>query len=450
MGDRYDQALNEGDRHRDESDDRGDEYDEGVQGGSKLSNHQRDSPRNQGVVGAGTGTGRGTRDSVSVKGSTDSGLGRDLDGEAFNYPSVNLVSYPRLPSATSGAAVDPPIPVSTPTMGVPADRATVVPTYPPVRAPPWIGPAGTGVDASGLGPGFSSSGPSGPTFAGWRPVIIDGSYGAATEGVGSRAPAGSWAGGFAAGGGGGGGGGGGIPSFAAMYGGEDDAVEMLTMSGFFPFQCLPSGFRTTTVRGMRRRLWIYRILGAATCLIGLAFILLPIWSVKAFVILVGVCFLANATTLVVLTVCSCVIDSRAGRDAFKPSAADVVLDLLAAAVDVVIGVILLVHRWGFGVYFLSLLVGLWLLFRGVVVLFASCFVPRAGASLFFLAGVFSVVLGIILLSVWPWLTGWFIGLILGVQALAYGSSLLSVSQFLSRMLWERRQFLDQMQSTGGV
>lgn len=104
------------------------------------------------------------------------------------------------------------------------------------------------------------------------------------------------------------------------------------------------------------------------------------------------------------------------------------LSLIAAILAIIIGVLLLASPTR-GVALLTLLLGVWFLVHGVIQVTLA--IQAKGHSnnwaVLLISGIASLVLAIIIYAGWPFNASWVLGLLLGINLLFFGVSLLFVS-----------------------
>lgn len=104
------------------------------------------------------------------------------------------------------------------------------------------------------------------------------------------------------------------------------------------------------------------------------------------------------------------------------------ISLINAALAIVVGILILVYPLH-GAMFLTLMLGIWFLFHGIIQIALSFQAKEVSENwwLLLFSGIVSVLLSLIIWSGWPATSLWIIGLLLGINLLFFGISLLTIA-----------------------
>jgi len=105
------------------------------------------------------------------------------------------------------------------------------------------------------------------------------------------------------------------------------------------------------------------------------------------------------------------------------------VSLINCLLAIVIGVLLLVYPLH-GMMFLTLLLGIFFLFQGITQIAMGVHIKHISSNWGFLvaSGIISIILSILIWIKWPSISNWFIGLLVGINLLLFGISLLFFSK----------------------
>ena len=157
-----------------------------------------------------------------------------------------------------------------------------------------------------------------------------------------------------------------------------------------------------------------RFLGMALMILGALAILAPLAAGVAIAALVGVLVVASGIV-------------RLGFAFRAGSLGRGVLGGLLGALGVVCGLLMLAHPL-LGLAFLTLLLAAYFIVTGVFeVLYALRLRPLQGSGWMLLSGITSVVLGALIQMQWPLSGAWAVGVLVGIQLVFAGSSLLALA-----------------------
>lgn len=181
---------------------------------------------------------------------------------------------------------------------------------------------------------------------------------------------------------------------------------------------------------LQRDWWLYLLLGIGLIVLGIVCISLPFRAALAINVLVGVLLVIGAVIL--------------GIYAFKmPGATRKLLGLLLAILYLVIGLLLLSHPLA-GVAVLTLMLAAFFLIEGGFRIMWSLEhrdLPSWGWGL--VGGILSIILGILIWAGWPSSAIWAIGLIVGIDLIFSGWTMVMLGFGLHALRGARPRFVEQ-------
>jgi len=108
------------------------------------------------------------------------------------------------------------------------------------------------------------------------------------------------------------------------------------------------------------------------------------------------------------------------------------LQLLGGVLSVVVGVLFLLNPFQ-GVAVLTMFLAAFFFVNGIFRIFYVLGSPGApGNALAVLNGIFGIIIGVLVWSQWPTSSAWFIGLLVGIDMLFFGMSLLTVASAIKK------------------
>jgi uncharacterized membrane protein HdeD (DUF308 family) len=165
--------------------------------------------------------------------------------------------------------------------------------------------------------------------------------------------------------------------------------------------------------GLRDYRYWFLVVGSLLVLLGFAAIAFPVAASLAAVLVVGVVLVAAGAVQVLHAL---------GVPAWR----GFVASLLAGALSLTVGVLVLLHPWS-GVLSLTLLIGSFFIAGGGIKIGMALRVkPDLGWKWLLLAGVLSIALGVLIIWFWPSAAGWVLGVLVGVDIVFGGVWLLSL------------------------
>ena len=101
--------------------------------------------------------------------------------------------------------------------------------------------------------------------------------------------------------------------------------------------------------------------------------------------------------------------------------------MISAALAILIGILLLVFPLNAAVA-LALFLGIWFLVHGVIQVGMAIQLRNATSNwgMLLVSGIVSIILAIVIWSGWPWSALWIIGVLLGVNLIFFGASLIAL------------------------